>query len=144
MARTSRRRHISADPEAVWRVVADPHHLPRWWPGVIRVEGVDPSRFTEVVPTKRGKPVRLDFRVTESEACKRRSWSQELPGTPFERLLDEWRTTVILAPEANGTLVTIEEVQQLRGSFRLGWLLQRRPARKRLDAALRQLAEIVR
>ena len=143
MATTSRRRHLSADPAAVWRVVADPHHLPRWWPGVIRVEGVDATRFTEVVPTKRGKPVRLDFRVSESTPHERRTWTQLLPGSPFERLLDEWRTTVILVADDGGTLVTIEEVQQLRGSFRLGWLLQRRPARRRLDQALRRLAELV-
>lgn len=143
MASTARRRHMAATPEDVWRVVSDPHHLPRWWPGVTRVEGVHSSGFTVVVPTKRGKPVRLDYTVTESVPNARRAWTQLLPGTPFERLLDEWVTTVQLLPEPGGTLVTLEEVQQLRGSFRFGALLQRRPARKRLDQALRRLGELV-
>ncbi len=81
--------------------------------------------------------------MTESVPNARRAWTQLLPGTPFERLLDEWVTTVQLLPEPGGTLVTLEEVQQLRGSFRFGALLQRRPARKRLDRALRRLGELV-
>ena len=117
----------------VWEVVSDPHHLPRWWPGVARVEDVRGERFTEVIPTRRGKPVRLDFIVSSSPTPpRRRAWTQELAGTPFERLLSAWTTTVTLAPEGDdGCLVTLEEHQQLRGSFRAGLLLQRRPAAAR-------------
>ena len=99
MARTTRSRRIAASPEAVWEIVADPHHLPRWWPGVARVEDVRGGRFTEVIPTKRGKPVRLDFRVIESEPPSRRSWTQELPGTPFERLLTPGRRRSRSSPQ---------------------------------------------
>lgn len=141
--RTVRSRQLPAAPETIWRVVSDPHHLPRWWPGVTRVEGVEGERFTEVVPTKRGKPVRLDFVVSDSRPCERRTWDQQLPGTPFERLLEAWTTTVTLTAQQGGTLVTIEEVQQLRGSFRLGALLQRRPARRRVEQALSRLAQLV-
>jgi uncharacterized protein YndB with AHSA1/START domain len=143
MARTTGSRRIAASPEVVWPIVADPHHLPRWWPGVSRVEGVHADRFTEVIPTRRGKPVRLDFVVIESVPALRRSWMQELAGTPFERFLSSWRTTITLAREADGAcIVTLEEHQQLRGSFRAGLLLQRRPARRRVDAALSALAEL--
>ena len=143
MAKTRRTRTIAATPEAVWEIVADPHHLPRWWPGVARVEDVRAGRFTEVIPTRRGKPVRLDFRELESEAPRRRSWTQELAGTPFERLLTAWTTTITLDPEGKDACrVTLEEHQQLRGSFRAGLLLQRRPASRRVESALRSLAEL--
>jgi uncharacterized protein YndB with AHSA1/START domain len=143
MAKTTRSRRIEADREAVWEIVADPHHLPRWWPGLLRVEDVRGGRFTEVIPTRRGRPVRLDFVVLESEPPRLRSWTQELAGTPFERLLSAWTTTVTLESDgSHACTVTLEEHQQLRGSFRAGLLLQRRPASRRVDAALRSLAEL--
>jgi uncharacterized protein YndB with AHSA1/START domain len=132
-----------AGREAVWEIVADPHHLPRWWPGVTRVERVQDGRFTEVISTRRGRPVRLDFRELESEPPHRHSWTQELAGTPFERLLSAWTTTIVLEPDGEDVCtVTLEEHQQLRGSFRAGLLLQRRPASRRVEAALRALAEL--
>jgi len=143
MATTSRSREIDAPVEDVWKLISDPYHLPRWWPGVTRVQDVRQESFTQVVPTKRGKPMRLDFRVTESVPMERRSWSQSLPGTPFERLLEAWSTTVTLTAVGERTLVTVEEVQQLRGSFRMGLPLQRRPARRRVDEALAGLAELL-
>ncbi|MDE3130745.1 MAG: SRPBCC family protein [Acidobacteriota bacterium] len=143
MARTSRSRKIKAPPATVWEVVADPHHLPRWWPGVARVEDVGGGRFTEVIPTRRGRPVRLDFVVLESQPMRRRSWTQELAGTPFERLLKAWTTTITLQDAGDGAcLVTLEEHQQLRGSFRAGLLLQRRPASRRVESALNALAAL--
>jgi uncharacterized protein YndB with AHSA1/START domain len=143
MAKTTRSRRIAATPESVWEVVSDPHHLPRWWPGVARVEDVRDGAFTEVIPTRRGKPVRLDFAIVESDPPRRRSWTQELAGTPFERLLSAWTTTVTLAGAGDGgCLVTLEEHQQLRGTFRAGLLLQRRPAARRLDSALTALAAL--
>ncbi len=143
MAKTTRSRRIAATPEAVWEIVADPHHLPRWWPGVARVEDVRGGRFTEVIPTRRGKPVRMDFRVLQSTPPHRRSWTQELAGTPFERLLSSWTTTVTVEAEGDGECtVTLEEHQQLRGTFRAGLLLQRRPAKRRVESALTALAAL--
>ena len=143
MAKTTRSQRIAATPEAVWEIVADPHHLPRWWPGVARVEDVRGGRFTEVIPTRRGKPVRLDFRELESDPPHTLRWTQELAGTPFERLLTAWTTTITLEPAGEGAcLVTLEEHQQLRGSFRAGLLLQRRPASRRVESALRALSEL--
>jgi uncharacterized protein YndB with AHSA1/START domain len=142
MARTIRSRRIAATPDELWRVIGDPHHLARWWPGVTRVEDVQRDRFTLVVRTKQGKPMRLDLRVAESTPPTHRSWSQEVAGTPFERLLLSWVTTVTVEPDGDDSRVTIEEHQQLKGSFRLGSPLQRRPARKRIDAALAGLAAL--
>jgi uncharacterized protein YndB with AHSA1/START domain len=142
VATTVRSRRIDAPAESVWGIVSDPHHLPRWWPDVTRVEDVSAGRFTTVIPTKRGKPVRLDYRVTESAAPVRHAWAQDLEGTPFERLLIAWTTTVVLEPEGRACRVTLEERQQLKGSFRAGMLLQRRPARRRVDTALASLAAL--
>jgi uncharacterized protein YndB with AHSA1/START domain len=142
MARTRRSRTVAATPEALWVVIADPDHLPRWWPNVQRMEGVGEDRWTQVMLTKRGKPVRLDFRLVASEPPTLRLWEQELLGTPFERWLDESITEIRLEPEGEGTRVTIEQREKPRGYSRLGGLMLRRATRARLDEALDGLARI--
>lgn len=131
-------RTLAVPPQAVWEVVADPWHQARWWPRVVRMEGVVDGRFTQVLGTARGRGVRADFRVLEVEAPRRVRWEQELPGTPFERLLEEAVTDVELAPAAGapGTRVTIELRQRLRGWSRLVPWLFRRAARRQLEEAL--------
>ena len=96
MPTTRRSRTIGATPDQVWRTVADPHHLPRWWPRVQRVEGVERGRFTEVLSTEKGRSVRADFRVLESRAPEVRRWEQDVAGSPFERLLRSAETEVRL------------------------------------------------
>jgi uncharacterized protein YndB with AHSA1/START domain len=127
---------LGAAPERVWEVVEDPHHFPRWWPGVKRMEGVDDDRWTQVFMTKKGHPVRVDFRLLDSVPPSRRRWEQELVGSPFERVLRQSVTEVRVEPAAAGTKVTIEERQKLRGYSRLVGLLLRRAARTRLEGAL--------
>ncbi len=56
-------RTIAAPAGELWDVISDPHHLPRWWPRVTRVEDVEEDAFTEVMKTRKGKLVRADFRV---------------------------------------------------------------------------------
>ena len=143
MPTTRRERTIEADLRRVWELVADPHHMPRWWPGVERMEGVEEDRFTQVFYTKRGKPVRMDFRLLESEPPARRVWEQELAGTPFERVLGQSITEVQLEPADNGgTRVTIVLTQKLRGYSRTGGFMLRRATRRRLDEALDGLVAI--
>src|SRR3954447_15809042 len=128
-----RSRTIGATPEQVWRTVCDPHHLPRWWPRVQRVEAVDAERFTEVLVTDKGRSLRADFRVLESRAPEVRRWAQEVEGSPFERLLRSAETDVRLAPDGGGgggTVVTVEVRQRLRGIGALGSLVARRAARR--------------
>ena len=139
MPRVRRSRTISATPEQLWRTVCDPHHLPRWWPRVQRVEGVTDEHFTEVLATDDGRSLRADFRVVDSRAPERRAWEQELAGTPFERLFAAASTEVSLRPEAAGTRVTLVVRQQLRGSARLGGFMVRRATRRVLDEALEAL-----
>jgi uncharacterized protein YndB with AHSA1/START domain len=136
VARASRT--VAATQADVWDVVADPHHQPRWWPRVGRMEGVGDDRFTQVLATERGKGVRADFRVVERRERALLRWTQELPGTPFERLLDEALTTVELSPATGGasTVVALECRQRLRGWSRLVPFLFSRAARRQLEEAL--------
>jgi uncharacterized protein YndB with AHSA1/START domain len=142
MATARRSRVIAAPPERVWELVADPHHMPRWWPGVQRVEGVQEDRFTQVFTTKKGRAVRLDFRLIDSDPPNRRAWIQELEGTPFERVLTESITEVVLEPEHAATRVTIAQRQKLRGYSRTGGLLLRRASNAKLAEALDGLERI--
>lgn len=144
-----RSRVLNAEPDAVWAVIEDPHHFPRWWPGVVRVEGVSDDRFTHVYTTKKGRTVRIDFRVLTTEAPDaespgHRSWEQDIPGTPFERVLREAITEIWLAPaDVASARVTIVQRQKLRGYSRTGGWMLRRATRARLDEALDGLERIL-
>ncbi len=136
-------RTLAAPPEAVWDVLADPWHQARWWPRVVRMEAVEDGCFTQVLGTARGRGVRADFRVLETEPGRRLCWEQQLEGTPFERLLAEAVTAVELAPDGQGTDVTIELRQQLLGWSRLVPFLFKRAARRQLAEALAGLDRAV-
>jgi uncharacterized protein YndB with AHSA1/START domain len=142
---TARRsRIIAASVEELWEVICDPHHLPRWWPRVNRVEDVEDGAFTEVMKTAKGKLVRADFRLVRSdERAHSLAWQQQLEGTPFARLLSSAETQVSLEPVAEGTSVTIELRQRLSGFFpRFGGFMVRRAAAATLDEALSGLERI--
>jgi uncharacterized protein YndB with AHSA1/START domain len=138
-----RSKTISAAPLQVWELISDPHHMPRWWPGVDRVEGVELDRFTQVFTTKRGRAVRMDFRVLASEPPWRRCWSQEVAGTPFERVLGESTIDVMLEPVDGGTQVTIVQRQKLRGYSKTGGFLLKRATGSKLGEALDGLEQII-
>jgi hypothetical protein len=107
------------------------------------MEGVDDDHFTQVFVTKKGRPVRLDFQLLASERPWRRTWQQEVEGTPFERVLDEAITEVVLEPDAAGTRVTIAQRQKLRGYSKTGGFLLRRATRSKLDEALDGLERLI-
>jgi uncharacterized protein YndB with AHSA1/START domain len=137
-------RTLAASPETVWSVVADPWHQARWWPRVVRMEAVEGGCFTQVLGTARGRGVRADFRLLETEPPRRVCWEQQLEGTPFERLLAEAVTAVELAPaDGDATSVTIELRQQLLGWSRLVPFLFKRAARRQLAEALAGLDQAV-
>jgi uncharacterized protein YndB with AHSA1/START domain len=124
MPSASRSRTIAAPADDLWAVVSDPHHLPRWWPRVERVEGVQERAFTEVMRTRRGRVVRADFDVVDVRADgPQRSlrWDQRIDGTPFAAVLSACEIELRLTPAdaaAAATEVTIELRQQLRGGPR--------------------------
>ncbi|MHB8694598.1 MAG: SRPBCC family protein [Solirubrobacteraceae bacterium] len=142
MAHPRRSKTIDAAPAAVWKLVEDPHHMPRWWPGVTRMEGVGDEQFTQVYTSSRGRTVRMDFQVVASEPPWRRMWSQELAGTPFERVLGESVIEIALEPDGTGTKVTIEQRQKLKGYSKTGAFMVRRATGRRLAEALDGLAQI--
>lgn len=148
-----RSRLVNAAPQEVWAVLEDPHHFPRWWPGVVRVEGVSDHGWTHVHTTKKGRAVRIDYRLLDSKppdaaagTAGRRSWEQEIPGTPFERVLNEAITEVVVEPAdaggQTGSVITIAQRQKLRGYSRTGAWMLRGPTKKKLDEALDGLAQI--
>ena len=142
MPRTRRSRTMDATPEQVWRTVCDPHHLPRWWPRVQRVEGVDREHFTEVLSTDKGRSIRADFRVVDSRAPEVRRWVQEVEGSPFERLLRSAETEVRLEREGDATRVSVTLSQRLKGVGAFGGFLVRRANRLVADEALERLARL--
>jgi uncharacterized protein YndB with AHSA1/START domain len=138
-------------------MIRDPHHLPRWWPRVTRVEDVEDGAFTEVMRTRKGKFVRSDFKVVIcDEAEHLLTWAQQVEGTPFARLLKSAETEVRLRASATSgqvaraegsagevTEVTIELRQVLNGmSPRFGGFMVRRAARATVDEALDGLERI--
>ena len=140
--------------EQLWELVRDPHHLPRWWPRVTRVEDVSNNAFTEVMKTRKGKVVRADFDVVRIDPQERvLTWAQRVQGTPFERVLRSAETDVRLASEADATQVTIELRQTLAGfsarpgilsgmAPRIGGRMVRRAAESTLEEALAGLERI--
>ena len=133
---------MDATPEQVWRTVCDPHHLPRWWPRVQRVEGVDREHFTEVLNTDKGRSIRADFRVVESRAPEVRRWIQEVEGSPFERLLRSAETEIRLERDGGATRVTVTLSQRLKGLGAFGGFMVRRANGRLADEALERLARL--
>lgn len=133
-------RLIPAPQIEVWEMVSDPHHMPRWWPGVARMEGVHEDRFTQVMKTRKGRPVRIDFRVAMSDRPWSCVWQQQIAGTPFARVLRDCTIEVRLEPVQDGTEVTISQSQHLRGYSWTGGLMLRRATGRRLAEALEGLA----
>jgi uncharacterized protein YndB with AHSA1/START domain len=158
-----RTRTIAASRQELWEVLGDPHHLPRWWPRVNRVEAVEDGAFTEVLMGGKGKTVRADFKRLEAVPLQRVVWAQQVENTPFARILTSAETEIGLSPGSGiddglpggpigeglsddglTTQVTIELRQTMHGFLaRLGSHLVRRAANSTLDEALDGLERIV-
>lgn len=147
MPNVVRSRKLAVSASRAWSLLADPDNLPRWWPDTVRVESVEGepgarrSRFTQVLETRDGSPVRADYRCTESTRNERLVWEQQIEGTPFEKFLRGAELEMRLAPaEAQGgeegTKISIEGRRKLRGLSRLGGPMMSRATKRTLDAAL--------
>jgi len=140
-----RDRVVAAPPAEVWGVVGDPASLGRWWPRVERVETVDSAGFTEVYRTKKGTPVRADFRIATLEPEQEIRVVQQLEGTPFARIFSAASKRATLAAVeagAGGTRVMLELDQSPAGMARFGSFMVRGAMRKQLDEALDALAAL--
>lgn len=132
-----RTRSLGADPEAVWATIADPYHLPRWWPNVRRVEAVTDAAFTEVLTAgEQGRPVRADFRVVAHHPPRRRAWEQDIEDSPFARVFTAVTVSAEVEPDGDGTRVSLTIDQRLRGVSRFGAPLVKRGSARLLDQAL--------
>lgn len=143
--RVKRSRTLPAGRDAVWRVVADPAHLPRWWPHVERVEDLRAEAWTAVLLSPKGKQLRADYTLTSIDPEHSIGWRHELEESAFERLLSEDLTEIVLEPQDGDrtTQVAIQAVRSPRGLSRLGGFLLRRATGRQLDEALDGLARIV-
>jgi uncharacterized protein YndB with AHSA1/START domain len=159
---TARRsRTIAAPAQELWDLIRDPHHLPRWWPRVTRVEDVEEDAFTEVMKTRKGKLVRADFNVVLGEdGARTLTWVQRVQGTPFASVLKSAETELRLTSAADATAadgprteVVIELRQEMASGSarhtpflaiapRLGGHMVRRAAAATLDEALDGLERI--
>lgn len=142
MPSVTRRRVVDAEPERVWDLVSDPEHFPRWWPGVARVEDVQPGAWTKVFTSPRGRSLRADFTQVDADPGRRLVWQQELAASPFERFMRESVTTLELEPEGARTRVSIRIAQKLRGMALLGGFMVKRATRQQVDEALDGLERI--
>ena len=135
--RVSSAKTVRASRDELWELIADPYHLPRWWPRVQRVEEVEGSAWTKVMISSRGRAVRSDYTRVETDAPRRVLWRQEVDESPFERLLAE--ATIELDLEQQGddrTRVRLTADQTLRGKTRFGGMMVRRATRRTLNEAL--------
>jgi uncharacterized protein YndB with AHSA1/START domain len=146
MPRARRSRLIAAGRPDLWRVVSDPYQLPRWWPKVVRVEGVQERRrgsgtlWTKVLRTSAGRDIRADYRCLRSAEPSEYFWEQEIEGSPFAKVFKSAQTAIVLDEEEGGTRVTITVDQKLRGMSRTGGFMVRRATATQLDEALESLA----
>jgi uncharacterized protein YndB with AHSA1/START domain len=141
LARVVRRRRIAAPASALWSVITDPYHLPRWWPNTQRVENVsegDPAErsWTQVLETRDGRGVRADYRCVDATDGERYVFEQTLEGTPFERFVKRARTEIELKPANGETEVKMSLDRRLRGLSRLGSPMMRRAIGRTLNEAL--------
>jgi uncharacterized protein YndB with AHSA1/START domain len=137
-------RTLEASPAEVWAVVSDPGRLPGWWPSVQRVEEATPGAWTNVLSSPKGKAVRADYTLVESDPERRLVWRHEVEESPFERLLSESLTEIELQPVGEGsTEIALTARMRLRGFARFGSFQFRRATRQQLQAALDGLQSVV-
>jgi uncharacterized protein YndB with AHSA1/START domain len=128
---------VAASPDEVWDVVSDPAQLPRWWPGVTRVEEATRESWTSVLSSPRGKAVRADYTRVEAVPEERIVWRQEVEGSPFERILASAVTTLSLTSEGQaGTRATLLLDQKPRGWARFAPIQFRAAGSRQVKGAL--------
>jgi uncharacterized protein YndB with AHSA1/START domain len=133
---------VPAGSQEVFRYLTEPDLLPRWidglresrpmGDGVMRVG----AKSTEVVEAH-GKMIEIISEVTALDPDRALSVRITYPGA------GDTDMAYALTPVANGTEVRLTVTPRYRGIARLvGWLMQR-SARKRLQANLDQLVQVV-
>ena len=139
----SRNRTVRAAPERIWTLVSDPEQLTQWWPGVQRVEDASRKAWTTVLITPKGRTLRADFTLLESDHPRLLRWRQEVEESPFERILEGAITELELEEAGEGeTDVRLTQRLSLRGFSRLGGFQIRLATRRQLEGALEGLGDV--
>ena len=135
-------RTVAADLERTRDLVADPRSLAGWWPHVARVEDVRGRAFTQVYVSGRGREIRADFRVLETDGPDHRAWAMAVEDSPFAKSFAALEVHARLADAgATATRVELTERSRLRGFARFGGFLVRRARTRVLREALGLLEE---
>ena len=147
MPRVVRRRRIAAPAGALWSIISDPYHLPRWWPRTQRVENVSAGdakgqRWTQVLETKGGRGIRADFRCVSAASEERYIYEQQVEDGPFAKFLKSARTEILLDANKSTTEVTLIIEQDLKGLSRMGAFMLRRATKRILSEALSGLERV--
>ena len=100
-------------------------------------------QWTKVLGTESGTRVRADFRRLARDDETTFAWSQDIAGGPFERILRSAEVEIAVEPVPEGSKVTVNSAERLRGLSRLGSPLMRAAAGRRLEEALENLDHVV-
>jgi uncharacterized protein YndB with AHSA1/START domain len=113
---TSASRELLASRQDVWQFLAEPYHLPDWWPGITGVEpdrrGFSPGACWQVQATRSNifagrRSIETMLIVREIDLFERWSWHLLAPETDTEIRLQA------IAPDR--TLVTVRTSGRLAG-----------------------------
>ncbi|MBF6620610.1 MAG: SRPBCC family protein [Patulibacter sp.] len=131
---------VAASPADVWHLISEPSRAVSWWPHAERAEDVQGGRFTMVVRSSRGVPVRTDWRVAASRRDVRQRWEQDLAGTPFAAVLRSSAIEIRLEPDGDGCLITVVVERELENRGLVARWLGRRASRRHAGDALARLS----
>ncbi len=108
-----------------------------------RVEDASRKAWTTVLVTPKGRTLRADFTLLESDHPRLLRWRQEIEESPFERILESAVTELELEAAGEGeTDVRLTQRLTLRGFSRLGGFQVRLATRRQLEGALEGLGEV--
>ncbi len=149
MPRVSRQLEVALPIGQVWDFISRPGNLAKWWPRIVRVEGLvgQPGttglKWTSLLEADSGRRVRLDFEAVKAEPPTLFSWQQELADTQFEKHLRRQEYLVELEDRGNSTGVELIAETELKGSARLAGLTLRKSQGQLLDRALSDLDHVL-
>lgn len=133
---------VDASTADVWHLISDPGRAVSWWPHAERAEDVDGGRFTFVVRSSRGVPVRIDWRVAASRRERLQRWEQDLAGTPFARVLKASAVEIRLEPAGEGCRITVAVERELENRGMIARWFGRRASRRHAGDALARLSRL--
>jgi uncharacterized protein YndB with AHSA1/START domain len=116
---------LLASRDDVWAFLAEPYHLPDWWPGITGVEpdrrGFAPGARWKVLATKRNvlvgrRPVETMLLIREIDSYERWSWQLLSPKTDVEirlRSAGSDRTAVTVSTDRGSAQVAVKRLYDL-------------------------------